>query len=245
MQLNSFEFGAVPVRDDLAQVLEKSWTALSTSGAWLDGAQRSAIVDEARNAWECALCQERKEALSPYVIEGSHDDLGKLPASWVDVVHKVVTDSGRITRAWYDSVIGEDLLEDEFIEMLSVSCLVTGIDAFTRGIGIGPATLPPAISGEPARRRPGGARPGPGWASTIAPEDAGPELGNFYDDGPYYIWRALTLVPEEVRRFWELMNVLYLPDPGVEELGNLERGITRGQIEFLAARVSSLLGCYY
>ena len=245
MTASSFQFGNTPIRDDLAVALESSWGALSGPGAWLDGKQRSAVVDEVRGAWDCALCRRRKEALSPYVIQSEHDQQRKLPASWVEVIHKVVTDNGRITHAWYDSVIGDDLLEDEFIELLGVSTAVCGIDAFCRGVGIdAPASLP-ANPGEPTRVRPAGARPGPGWAWTIAPEDAGPELGNFYDNGPYYIRRALTLVPAELHRFWMMMDAMYLPDPGVEGLGKFQRGISRAQIEFLAARVSALLGCYY
>lgn len=245
MNLNNIVGGEGGVRPDLATVLAKVCTELGSPGAWLDGSLRLAVAEEARNAWACDLCRARKEALSPYFVEGNHDLASGLPDNWVEVVHKVVTDSGRITRAWYDSIIGEDLGEDEFIEILSIACITTGIDTLARGIGVGSMVLLPCVSGEPERQRPEGARPGPGWARTIAPEDAGPELENFYDLGPYYIRRALTLVPDEANRFWNVMNVLYLPDPGAEGLGKVERGITRAQIEFLAARVSSLLGCYY
>jgi hypothetical protein len=52
-------------------------------------------------------------------------------------------------------------------------------------------------------------------------------------------------VPDEARRFWALMNVFYLPDPTIVELEGLDRGISRAQIEFLAARMSALLDCFY
>ena len=42
-----------------------------------------------------------------------------------------------------------------------------------------------------------------------------------------------------------MLNALYMEDPRVRELDGLERGISRAQIEFLAARASALLGCYY
>jgi hypothetical protein len=41
------------------------------------------------------------------------------------------------------------------------------------------------------------------------------------------------------------MNPLYMSDPRVPELEGLDRAINRAQIEFLAARASALLGCYY
>ena len=43
----------------------------------------------------------------------------------------------------------------------------------------------------------------------------------------------------------DLLNSLYLEDPRLFELEGLERGISRAQMEFLAARASALLGCYY
>ena len=41
------------------------------------------------------------------------------------------------------------------------------------------------------------------------------------------------------------MNPLYLADPRIRELDGLARAIGRAQMEFLAARASMLLGCYY
>lgn len=241
MQLN-FVAGT---RGGLAEASDSAACELSRSGSWLDGNQRAAIAGEARNAWDCRLCQDRKEALSPYMVDGVHDQHGTLPSAWVEAIHRIVTDSGRITGAWYESIIGEDLCEDEFIELLSVTCITTSLDVLARACGSDPFKIAEPLPGVPPRERPGGARPGPGWASTVAPEEAGPELGDFYDLGPFYIRRALTLVPEEANRFWNLMNELYLPDPAAEGLGNVQRGLTRAQIEFLAARVSALLGCYY
>ena len=214
-------------------------------GAWLDGAQRLAVANEARLAWDCALCQKRKDALSPYSVKGTHDHLGTLSAGWVEVVHRIVTDSGRITESWYHSVVPQELIEDEFIEILGIATLVSCCDVFTRGIGVAPAEFPQAVGGLPARRRPGGAKLGPGWAPTVAPEDVGMELAGFYDNGPQFIRRALTLVPDELRRFWALMDPLYLNDPSMVELERADRGISRGQMEFLAARVSALLDCFY
>ncbi len=52
-------------------------------------------------------------------------------------------------------------------------------------------------------------------------------------------------MPAETRRIWNLLNRLYLEDPRVHELDGIERAIDRAQIEFLAARASALLGCYY
>jgi hypothetical protein len=235
----------IPIRADLRAALARSWTRLGEPGAWLDGATRVQVAAEARQAWDCALCRRRKEALSPHAIEGDHDALGRLPESWIEVIHRVVTDSGRITERWYQAMRERGVGEEEFVELVSVAVLATVVDAFALGIGMAAPALPQARAGEPARQRPGNVTPGPGWVSTIPPERAGPEIGEFYARGAQHIKRALTLVPEETHRFWDLMYPLYLPDPTIVELEGAERAISRAQMEFIAARVSALLDCFY
>ena len=246
MQTDLLGTSPLIVRDDLRSALGRAWSEVAQVGAWLNAEQRLAIAGEARQAWLCKLCERRKEALSPYAIDGVHDHLGVLPESWIEAVHRIVTDSGRITESWYDSMIATGIVEDEFIELLSVATLVICMDTFMRGIGLAPEPLPTSAGqGTPMQKRPGGAKTGPGWAPTVAPEDAGPELGDFYEPGHQYIRRALTLVPGELNRFWELMNPLYMSNPAVDALEGFDRAISRAQIEFIATRVSKYLDCFY
>jgi hypothetical protein len=243
---NPFADAAVTLRPELLPALETAIAQLGQPGDWLDGAQRLAVAREARRAWSCGVCAERIAALSPYAIEGEHDSDGDLPADWVDAIHRVVTDSGRLTETWLRSHLAGGMAEDEYVEIVSVTIITTVIDTFALGIGIDPPDLPEATAGIPDRYRRADARPGPGWVSTIAPEDAAADFADFYDnDSHFYIRRSLTLRPQEVRRFWNLMNPLYMEDPRVHELDGLTRGINRAQIEYLAARASMLLGCYY
>jgi len=236
----------VAMRAEVQAALEQAWAELGAAGDWLDGATRVGVAAEARRAWDCALCDRQKAALSPYAIDGEHDQTGALPAPWVDVVHRLTRDSGRLTEAWFDRALASGMAEDEFIEIVSVTVLTTTIDAYFFGIGLALPALPDAVTGEPARQRAAEAKTGPGWAATIAPEDAGPDFADFYaNDSHFYIRRALTLLPAETRRLWALLNTLYLEDPRVYELDGLDRAISRAQIEFLAARASALLGCYY
>jgi hypothetical protein len=235
-----------PLRQDLRAALNRNHERLAQPGYWLDGGQRLAVVAEARHAPDCALCQARAEAISPYAVSGAHDSLGQLPGAWVDVIHRVAMDSGRLSARWYDEARRGGMLEDEIIEVISVAVQAVVIDSFTAGIGMDSPALPPPSPGQPARHHRAEARTGPGWAKTIAPEDAGPDFADFYDnDSNFYIRRSLTLVPEETRRLWDLLNHLYLEDPRLHELDGMERDISRAQMEFLAARASALLGCYY
>jgi len=241
-------FAALPTatRDDIRAALPIARQRLAETGTWLTGAQRVAIAAEVRQAWDCALCKERKAALSPYAVAGDHDDLGTLPAAWVDIIHPLTTDSGRLTKSWYQGIRDAGIGEDEFIEIVSVSIVAVVMDSFCVGVGVELPALPEPVSGEPKRIRAEEATLGPGWVSTIAPENVRSNMADYYANESYfYIRRSLTLVPDELPKFWDLMDPLYMTDPRVEELGDLKRSINRGQIEFLAARCSALLGCYY
>ncbi len=241
----TFETAPLDMRDDLRSALARTWRQLGESGSWLDGSTRVAVAAEVRNAASCTHCLRRKEALSPHTVEGEHNHPGTLPDPWVEVIHMVVNDSGRITERWYCSVRDAGVAEEEYIEVLSVTALTVSMDAFARGIGMPLPALPSAAAGTPMAVRPAEATPGPGWTASIAPENAVPELGEVYEHGTQYVRRALSLVPDEARRFWDLMHPLYLPDPTMIELEHEQRAISRAQIEFLAARVSALHGCFY
>lgn len=244
--MDHFVKSALPIRPELSAALDRGWSGLGDTGAWLTGARRVAVVEEARQAWDCAICQERKAALSPYAIEGAHDAATDLPAPWVDVIHRVVTDSGRLTERWCLDVQAAGIGEDEYVEIVTVAIIATVIDTFALGIGMPPPPLPEAQDGAPKRERDPTATPGPGWIATIAPENAADDFADFYaNESHFYIRRSLTLVPGEVRRFWDIMNPLYIEDPRVHELDGIDRAISRAQMEFLAARASMLLGCYY
>ena len=101
-------------RDDLTAAHDRAWDRLSCPGTWLDGATRVAIAAEVRQAWGCRLCAERKIALSPFTIVGAHDGLSELPSVWIDVIHRIVSDPGRLT-GWYDRTVGEGITEEEYV----------------------------------------------------------------------------------------------------------------------------------
>ena len=66
-----------------------------------------------------------------------------------------------------------------------------------------------------------------------------------YSAGPPNIARALSSVPREALKFWDLMHRMYLVTPMAYELGDAKRDINRAQIELVASRASSVLGCFY
>lgn len=245
-QDESPDVGAMPVRDGLRRELARAWRRLAEPGTWWSGAERVALAAEVRAARSCALCRERKAALSPYAIEGAHDSAGGLPEVAVDAVHRLATDAGRLTRSWLERALGRGLAEEQYVEAVGVVALVTALDTFDLALGRARRPLPVPAPGEPARARPAGARRNLAWVSTVAPGDLLPGDPDPYAvHGSKNIHRALSLVPQEVFNFFDLDVELYLKDHEIRDFGREYRALTHPQMELLAGRISALNGCYY
>lgn len=234
------------IRPDLTAALDAAWAALGGPGTWWTGAERIAIAAETRHAAGCALCAARRQTLSPYGVAGDHGTLGQLPAPAVEAIHRIKTDAGRLSEAWYQRVIGEGLGEGAYVELLSVVAIVTAIDTFHRGLGLPPRTLPAARSGAPSRIAPAGAKPGLGWMPMLAPEDRRPEDPDLYRNRiGGNVQRAMSLVPAAMIQFWDMFETMYLENPAMRDFGREYRAISHAQIEMLAARVAALNQCLY
>jgi hypothetical protein len=242
-----YSAAGVAVRDDLRAAHRAIWAFVSAPGSWWTGAQRVAIAAEARRADECAFCRERKAALSPHAVSGEHDAAAVLPAHVVDVVHRIRTDPGRLSRAWFESVIAGGIAAAAYVELVAVVSLVSGVDFFCRSLGLPPHALPSPRPGQPSGYQPAGAKSGTAWVAMVAPEDAvGPEA-DLYPPSPFIpnIVRALSLVPDAVRALCVANDAHYLP---IGDIGNpMARPavLDRMQTELVAARVSALNQCFY
>ena len=107
--MGAFDYGTFRVREDIWAAHRDLWEHIRAPGTWWTGAQRVAIAAEARRADDCNFCAARKEALSPAAVPGEHQSAGPLPASAVDVIHRVRTDPARLSRSWFDGVIAGGL----------------------------------------------------------------------------------------------------------------------------------------
>ena len=249
MKLPSYTDAGVPIRNDLASAHRRAWQRLGAPGTWLDGAQRVAIAQETRGSLGCVYCQERKAALSPYSVQGLHRALTDLSENLVEVIHRVASDPGRLTRAWLDRAIDSGISDDEFVETVGVVVTTIAIDVFCRAIGLPPHPLPEPKSGEPSFSRPMGAKPGPAWVPMLAPEDMTAEeacLDSVYvSPDPTFIRRALSLVPSEACGLFDMVDAQYLPGRLMPDLAAQHRAINRAQMELIAGRVSAINGCFY
>jgi alkylhydroperoxidase family enzyme len=236
---------AAAIRTDLAEAHRRAWDRLARPGSWWTGAERVAIAAETRHAMGCALCARRKAALSPYAVAGSHDHLGALPDAAVEAIHAIVAHPSRLTRRWYQGVLAGGLSDGQYVELVGVVAHVTAIDTFCRGIGVPPHPLPASVPGTPSRYCPSAAKQNEAWVPNIAHDDHGPDEADLFRGRRSNIRRALTLVPDEARGFFDLVETQYLPGAAMTDFAHEYRAITHAQVELVAARVSALNQCFY
>ena len=233
------------VRTDLLHAHQRAWDRLAKSGTWLTGEERVKVMAEARHARSCPTFTKIKEALSPLNVTEPHDAGTDLPKNWVDMIHLIVADPGRLTHTWYKKTLESGIPDTHFIEIVSIVAHTTAIDTFAKGIGVPLRDLPMAQPGEPSRYRPAEARQHQAWAPNIAWDEFGPNEEDYFVGPESSIRRALTLVPDEARGFFDITSAQYLAGPQMRDYGTEFRAISHLQIELLAARVSALNQCTY
>lgn len=243
----SYATASVPVREDLLAAHRRAWRRLARAGNWWAGAERVVIAAEVRNAWRCPLCKERKAALSPYTIAGAHESVSKLPETAIDVIHRVVTDPGRLTQAWFEKTMTAGEISDgQYVEIIDVVVTVVSIDSFCRGIGVPLHPLPEPEPGEPSRYRPATARPEAAWVPMIPVGGAIGAEADLWDAAGRVgnVVRALSLVPDAVRQLKDLSAAHYVARDHLMDFA-WGRSLSRAQMELIAGRVSALRGCFY
>lgn len=239
---------SIPIRDDLAATHRDVWKWIASPGTWWSGAERVAIAGEARRAADCALCRERKAALSPMGVAGEHDHAGALPDAALEAVHRLVTDASRLSRTWVEQTLAGGLSDGHYVELLGVAVFVVDIDSFHRALGLPLEALPDPLPGEPTRRRPAGLREGMGWFPTLDRDAATGEYADLYPPAPQVpnVIRAMSLVPDNVRMLKKMSAAHYVPHTIVAKVAaETGRAISRSQIELIAGRVSARNECFY
>ncbi len=242
----SYDDSPVAVRQDLIESHRRTWRRLAEPGTWLDGATRVAIAAESRRAFDCDLCRQRKQALSPNAVQGRHDTQGGLPDALIDTIHRVMTDPSRLSHGWFKGVIDAGMPETDYVEAIGVACTTLAVDGFARAMGLPLRDLPEPLPGEPTRRRPVGAKQGPAWVPWVLPEDVTEDETGLYDHGATNVCKALSLVPQAAIGFFDVVTAQYLPGmTAIRDFGGRYRAINRAQIELLSARVSAINQCAY
>jgi hypothetical protein len=246
MNAIAYDAVSVPVRADFAAAHNRFWQRLAAPGTWWTGAERVAMAAEVRNARACALCKARKDVLSPAGVQGQHDHLGTLPDAAVDVIHRVTTDPGRLSKAWFEAIMASGLEAEQYVECIGTLVALISIDSFCRGIGAPLHPLPEPQAGAPSGYCPAGATQTDAWVPMIPPENAiGPEADLYGGLAVGNVIRAMSLVPDEVRTLQDLSTVHYLPSGQVRNPSAASGTLSRMQMELIAGRVSALHQCFY
>ncbi len=240
------------MRSDLLEQCRISFFRLGQPGTWLSGMERVAIAQEVRRVACCSICADKKKALSPNAVGESHSGNDALTPIIVDTVHRIVSDSGRLTENWFQELKQNGLPDGEFVELISVTVTTLVIDRLARGVGTPVTQLPDPQSGTPSKKQPPGASITFAWVPTVPLEAAEGDLKSHYQqsagvDGKIpHVLQALSFVPFEQVKVAQLSNVLYLPTAAVTDPSkDLNRGISRPQMEWVATLVSSVNECYY
>jgi len=246
MSIKPFENVNYDVRQDIVNAHIEAWERLAAPGTWLDSERRLAVATEVRQARSCNFCKKIKEALSPHALEGKHQSTGLLLDAEVELIHRGVSDPGRLSEAWTQKVLAGGLTQGEYVEIVGIIASVMIMDTTTMALGANETKLPKKVFGEPARYLPPGAKVKAAWLPIVEPEDAVETDQPLYPSPKVgYIYRGLSMVPETMRNYWALANTHYISGEFVYQFDKSIRAISRPQMELMAARVSGLHQCAY
>jgi hypothetical protein len=225
----------LPLGEDLRNAHQFAFTVISQPGPCWAGADRNRMVIAAREALDCPLCDERKSALSPFAINGTHSGDSSLDPVVVDAIHRISTDPGRLTRSWFESVTDTALSHGAYVEMVSVVTTSVIVDTLHRSLGLMLAELPDPQPGPPTREAAGDTVDEGAWvpitrASREMSDTGLPVVPN--------IVRALGLVPQAMALFFSTFRPHYA-------LQDIKLALSQSQAEFVASRVSAMNECFY
>lgn len=206
-------------------------SGLAAAGDWLTGAERIEAWQHVRSAESNELDLARLAALSPTAVEGRHEAGQLLDATDVEVVHRIASDPGRLTRRWAEEAIAE-VGEERYTELVAVVAIARVLDRFDDAIGEPRSLLPTPVDGEPTRVRPDGVGDVGAWVS----QSLAPALAN--------VARTFSLVPTTNRLWRGLVDSHYSRGPQFLEWV-WHRALSRPQVELVAARTTSLNECFY
>jgi hypothetical protein len=231
-----------PVREAIGLAHVETLETFVRPGTWWTGAQRAALVAEARASRVAAGLQEPlRDALT--------DSRGvSLPDAARTVVHQVAVAPKDLERGFYDAARADGLSDCEFVETVGVVSRVVAVDVFARGIGVPIRSLPAIEPGEPARERPATARAEGAWVDTVPSGRCGgtDAIAIYGDMQAPFVYRALSLAPPEAAGVILFGNTHYVQIDDFMDLDfSYDPQISRPEVEFLAGRVSAINECFY
>jgi hypothetical protein len=223
----------MPVRADLADAHRLAWEHIAAPGTWWSGAER---VDLASTA---LLAIADPDPPPPWIPVSS---TGRLPSNLIaplvahDVMFRITRHAGTMTESVYLAAV-EALGELPYVELCAISSTVAAVAHFCRNIGEPVPPLPQTVGGQPTRQRPERlATARYNWVPVVEPAD---EVAA--------VVQAYTSVPAEQRNTWRMAAAQYMPAEEMVDPDWRRRpgGLSRAQMELVAARLTKLRDCFY
>ena len=221
--------------EELKTAHETAWNKIAGPGDFFSGEERIEMIRAARDADDCELTLARKNAISPFAVTGEYVGDYLLDSNTIDVIRRIASDPGRLTRAWFDQVIANGLAPEEYVEVVSVVTTSIIIDTLHQALGLAQPLLPQAREGNPRKVLNSGAIEIGAWLPVLdvpsQTADHGlPKVPN--------IARSLGLVPGALQLFFGTFSPHY-------SLSNIQSSLSQDQAEFVASRVSAMNECFY
>jgi hypothetical protein len=221
------------VRDDLVEAHRLAWEHLAAPGSWFTGAQRVELATTALAAIADA------DPVPPWVGASA---AGRLPADRVapdaahDAAYRLARHAGTVTEDVFRTY-AHRLGELPYVELCALVSTVAAVAHFHRNVGLPIPPLPAAVPGEPTGDRPERLAPATlNWVPVAAPAD---EVAA--------VVQAYSAVPGEWTNTWRMADAQYMPEPAMvhPDWSRRPGGLTRAQMELVAARVAQLRDCFY
>lgn len=152
-----------------------------------------------------------------------------VPGALATAAHRLATAPASIDEGYVEEVVAGGVSYPEYVETVGIISRLAVVDTFLRALALDPIPLPEPRPGEPSGEIASAARPGPAWVPMV---------------GGASISKALSLVPAENAALEWLHGPMYLTFEAISDPA-VERGLTRPQMELVAARTSAINECFY
>ncbi len=161
---------------------------------------------------------------------GGLDPTGGLDAVTTRAVRTVAARPAAIRPDWVSQLLDDGLDHPRYVELVAVVSRAVAIDTLLEALALEPEPLPDPLGGEPSGDIDRRARPGKAWVPMV---------------GGGSITQALSLVPPENAELETLHGPLYLTFEEMSDPAIHKDGLTRPQMELVAARTSARNSCFY
>lgn len=154
---------------------------------------------------------------------------GDLDPVTTRAVRTVASRPAAIRRGWVTHLVDDGLDHARYVELVGVVSRAVAIDTLLEALALEVEPLPEPLGGDPSDDIDGRARLGKAWVPMV---------------GGASITQALSLVPAENAELERLHGRLYLT---FEEMSDpaIHKGLSRPQMELVAARTSAHNECFY